>query len=66
MNQWREFAGRVSDMPCADGWKAIVAINTAGKVVGTYSAPDGEFDPEIEALLEARVERERQQLKLIG
>ena len=64
MSRWREFAGDVHDMPCADGWKAKVAIDQNGKIVGIYSAPIPEYDQNIENLMAAKVTRER--LKIIG
>ena len=64
MHRWREFAGTVSDMPCAEGWKAVCAIDQNGKIVGIYSAPIAEYDQSIENLMAAKVARER--LKIIG
>lgn len=63
MSRWREFAGEVHDMPCAEGWKAVVAIDQHGKIVGMYSAPVSEYDQEVETRLQARVSR--RQLKII-
>lgn len=65
MPRWREFAGRVNDVPCADGWKAVVAISHDGKVVGTYSAPEPDFDESIVERMEAKL-RAATQLRLIG
>lgn len=65
MSRWREFAGRVSDIPCVEGWKAVVAINHDGKVVGTYSAPEPDFDEAIVERMEAKLQAATQ-LRLIG
>lgn len=65
MQRWRDFVGCVSDIPCAEGWKAVVAINHEGKNVGTYSAPESEFDEAIVERMEAKLQAARQ-LRLMG